>query len=85
MKTVQAAQRPAWWLLRFIILVMVGLLWLVEFVAVTLTARIGLQLGIVISGLWLMWYWLRRNWAAMAPLEHRAPRETGLAEGRIRC
>jgi hypothetical protein len=38
---------------------MAGPLWLVQFVVVTITARTGLQIGVVIAGFSIMWFWLR--------------------------
>jgi hypothetical protein len=59
MKTVRSARESSWWPLRLTVLAIAGLLWLVQFVVVAITARTGLQVGVVIAGFSMMWFWLR--------------------------
>ena len=43
MKTVRSARESSWWPLRHTVLAIAGLLWLVQFVVVAITARTGFR------------------------------------------
>jgi hypothetical protein len=59
MKTVRSARESSGGPLRPLVLAIAGLSWLVEFVVVAVTVRTGLQVGVVIAGFSMMWFWLR--------------------------
>ena len=59
MKTVRSARESSWRPLRVAVLAAAGLLWVVELVVVAITVRTGLQVGVVIAGSSMMWFWLR--------------------------
>jgi hypothetical protein len=59
MKTVRNARESSWWPLRLTLLAIGALVWLIQFVVVAITARTGLQVGVVIAGFSMMWFWLR--------------------------
>lgn len=59
MKTVRSARESSWRALRVAVLAAAGLLWVVELVVVAITVRAGLQVGVVIAGFSMMWFWLR--------------------------
>jgi hypothetical protein len=59
MKTVRSARESSWGPFRLAVLAAAGLLWVVELVVVAITVRTGLQVGVVIAGFSMMWFWLR--------------------------
>jgi hypothetical protein len=59
MKTVRNARESSWGPLRLTLLAIGALVWLIQFVVVAITARTGLQVGVVIAGFSVMWFWLR--------------------------
>jgi hypothetical protein len=59
MKTVRNARESSRWPLRLTLLAIGALVWLIQFVVVAITARTGLQVGVVIAGFSMMWFWLR--------------------------
>lgn len=71
MQTVRNARESSWWPLRFTLLAIGGLVWLIQFVVVAITARTGLQLGVIIAGFSMMWFWLRSQHRASGA---RSPR-----------
>ena len=73
MKTVRSDRESSWWPLRHTVQAIAGLWWLVQFVVVAITARTGLQVGVVIAGFSMMWFWLRsQHRASVAKSARRA-------------
>ena len=42
-----------------------ALLWLVDFAAMAIAVRTGLQLGVAVAGFWAVWSWLGRSRPAL--------------------
>jgi hypothetical protein len=42
-----------------------ALLWLVDFAAMAIAVRTGLQLGVAVAGFWAVWSWLGRRRPAL--------------------
>src|SRR5260370_3337783 len=53
-----------------------ALLWLVDFAAMAIAVRTGLQLGVAVAGFWAVWAWLGRRPPAFRDAR-RAPVDAG--------
>jgi hypothetical protein len=79
MKIGRSARESSWGPLRLTVLAIAGLLWLVELVVVAITVRTGLQVGVLIASLSMMWFWLRSQHRASS-----APSAQGAQLARLR-
>jgi hypothetical protein len=74
MKVVQSTRESSWLPLRLTVPVIAGLLWLAEFAVVAIVVRTGLQVGVVISALSMMWLWLSRTRVRRAGEDNGSPK-----------